>query len=108
MSSRRGAGVVPGVPDGLTVDDEGFIWSARWDGWKITRYDPDGQVERVISMPVQRPTSCIFGGADLNQLYITSASRGLSAAELKQQPQAGDLFRLQTDVTGWVEPKFLG
>jgi L-arabinonolactonase len=97
-----------GVPDGLTIDSEGFIWSARWDGWKVTRYDPDGQVEREISLPVQRPTSCVFGGPALDALYITSASVGLSEEELKKQPLAGDLFRLKTDVKGMAEPKFLG
>jgi L-arabinonolactonase len=97
-----------GVPDGLAVDSEGFIWSARWDGWKVTRYDPDGKVEREIKMPVQRPTSCAFGGPDLNELYITSASVGLRAAELREQPLAGDLFRLKTDFRGMPESKFLG
>jgi sugar lactone lactonase YvrE len=97
-----------GVPDGLTVDGEGFIWSARWGGWKVTRYDPDGQVERSVSIPVQQPTSCTFGGPGLNELYITSARVGLSEAELEEQPLAGDLFRLTTDVKGIVEPKFVG
>jgi sugar lactone lactonase YvrE len=98
----------PGVPDGLTVDGEGCIWSARWDGWKVTRYDPTGVVEREIPLPVQRPTSCTFGGAGLDQLYITSASVDLSQQDLKEQPLAGDLFVLQADVRGLAEPKFLG
>ena len=97
----------PGVPDGLTVDGEGFIWSARWGGWKLTRYDPHGKVERKVPMPVQRPTSCTFGGPELDELYITSARVGLTDGELKEQPLAGDLFRLKTDVKGMVEPKFL-
>ena len=57
-----------GAPDGLTVDSEGCVWSVHWDGWCITRYDPDGNVERVINMPVPRPTSCAFGGPDLSTL----------------------------------------
>jgi L-arabinonolactonase len=97
-----------GVPDGLTVDSEDCIWSARWDGWKITRYDPTGVVEREISLPVRRPTSCTFGGPGLDQLYITSASVDLSQQDLKEQPLAGDLFVLQADVRGLAEPKFLG
>ena len=60
-----------GKPDGLAVDAEGFVWSAHWDGWCVTRYDPDGQVERVINLPVPRPTSCVFGGADLQTLFVT-------------------------------------
>jgi sugar lactone lactonase YvrE len=98
-----------GVPDGLTVDSEGCVWSARWGGWKVTRYDPDGKVEREIGMPVQCPTSCTFGGAELTELYITSAWSGLSDEERsRQQPWAGDLFRLQTGVRGFEEPKFAG
>jgi sugar lactone lactonase YvrE len=97
-----------GGPDGLTVDSEGFVWSARWDGWKITRYDPAGQVEREIQVPVQRPTSCTFGGPELNELYITSASTGLSEAEKAKQPMAGDILRLKTEIKGLPEPKFLG
>jgi sugar lactone lactonase YvrE len=98
----------PGVPDGLAVDGEGFVWSARWDGWKVTRYDPDGNVEREIEVPVQRPTSCAFGGAGLDELYVTSARVGLGADALKRQPLAGDLFRLQVDVRGMPERKFAG
>jgi sugar lactone lactonase YvrE len=97
-----------GVPDGLTVDREGFVWSARWGGWKVTRYDPDGRVEREIRLPVQKPTSCTFGGAELDKLYITSARTALSEAEKERQPLAGDLFRVKTDVSGFAEPKFLG
>jgi sugar lactone lactonase YvrE len=97
-----------GFPDGLTIDSEGFIWSAHWDGWKITRYDPAGKIERGIQMPVQRPTSCMFGGAALDELYITSARIDLSEAALKDQPLAGDLFRLKVEVKGLAEPKFLG
>ena len=97
-----------GDPDGLTVDSEGFIWSAQWDGWRITRYDPEGKVERVIPLPVQRPTSCAFGGPDLNQLYITSAWTGLQEVDRREQPMAGDLFRIQTEFTGLPETEFRG
>jgi sugar lactone lactonase YvrE len=111
IENRRTFVKVPqsaGRPDGLTVDTQGFIWSAHWDGWKLTRYDPAGKIEREIPVPVQRPTSCTFGGPNLDELYITSARTGLSDAELKDQPLAGDLFRLQTAVKGPPEPKFLG
>jgi L-arabinonolactonase len=97
-----------GVPDGLAVDSEGFIWSARWDGWKITRYDPDGRAEREMRMPVQRPTSCAFGGPELDELYITSASTGLETAARERQLLAGGVFRLRAEVKGLPEPKFLG
>jgi sugar lactone lactonase YvrE len=97
-----------GVPDGLTVDSEGFVWSAQWDGWRITRYAPDGKVERVVYLPVQRPTSCTFGGADLTQLFITSAWTGLTEDVRKEQPLAGDLFLIYTDIIGQPENKFKG
>jgi len=97
-----------GFPDGLTVDNEGFVWSAHWDGWRITRYDPEGRVERVIPLPVQRPTSCTFGGAELNQLYITSAWTGLHEVDRREQPLAGNLLRIQTEITGQVENMYTG
>ena len=111
IKNRRPFVQVPegeGFPDGLCVDGEGFIWSAHWDGWRITRYDPDGKVERVIPLPVQRPTSCAFGGPELNQLYITSAWTGLSEEDRREQPLAGDLLRIQTDVTGQQENEYQG
>ncbi len=97
-----------GVPDGLTVDSQGFIWSARWDGWRIERYDPQGKLERSIPMPVQRPTSVMFGGPNLDVLYITSARMEFSDEELTKQPLAGDLFAMQVDVKGLPETRFAG
>lgn len=111
IANKRPFAVAPageGFPDGLTVDSEGCIWSARWDGWRVVRYDPAGQLMTTLMMPVQRPTSCMFGGADLTELYITSASVGLSEADKAQQPQAGDLFRVKTAVKGMAEHKFAG
>jgi sugar lactone lactonase YvrE len=96
------------VPDGLTVDAAGYVWSAKWDGWKVVRYSPDGRVDLEIPLPVQRPTSCTFGGPTMQQLYITSARDGLSPAELAGQPLAGSLFVVETGVRGLVEPKFVG
>ena len=97
-----------GLPDGLTVDAEGFIWSAHWDGWRITRYNPDGDIDRVIRMPVPRPTSCAFGGDSLNKLYVTSASIDLSPTQLAAAPLSGGLFELDVGTTGLPEPYFGG
>lgn len=97
-----------GFPDGLTVDAEGYVWSAKWDGWQIVRYKPDGRVDRQIPLPVQRPTSCTFGGPQLTQLYVTSASTGLTAAERAEQPLAGCLLVIETGITGLPEPAFAG
>lgn len=98
----------PGVPDGLCVDQEGCVWSAQWDGWKIIRYDPDGKPMQNIKLPVQRPTSCTFGGENLDIIYITSANIDLSEAARKEQPMAGDLFMFQTETRGISENRFLG
>jgi sugar lactone lactonase YvrE len=98
----------PSTPDGLTVDSEGFIWCARWGGWKVVRYDPTGKVEREIRLPVEYPTSCAFGGEALDELYITSAWTRLSEAQRKEQPAAGDIFRLKTNIKGLPEPLFAG
>jgi len=111
IENRRDFVRVPlseGFPDGLTVDSEGFVWSAQWDGWQITRYDPAGKVDRVIPIPVQRPTSCTFGGPCMDQLYITSAWTGLSKNNRREQPLAGDLFMIQTEFTGQIENKYSG
>ncbi len=92
-----------GYPDGITVDSEGGVWNAHWDGWRVTRYLPNGKIDDVITMPVQRPTSCCFGGTELTTLYITSASTRMSAEELKQNPLAGCVFAVDVGVKGIVE-----
>lgn len=96
------------VPDGLTVDSEGYVWSAQWGGWKVVRYDPDGQVDRLVELPAQQISCPAFGGENLDELYITSAWSGLSEAERKKQPLAGALFRVRVGVKGIPEPRFAG
>ena len=97
-----------GMPDGLIVDAEGFVWNGHWDGWKLTRYDPEGKIERQIRFPVQHVISFAFGGQDLMELFVTTASWDFGDEERKQQPWAGDLFRLRPGMAGLVEPAFLG
>jgi L-arabinonolactonase len=97
-----------GVPDGATVDAEGFIWLAHWDGWRVTRYDPKGRVCQEVRFPVRRPTCPMFGGSKLNQVYVTSASIHLSSRELGEQPHAGSLFMFETEVPGLPEIPFQG
>lgn len=111
VSSRRIFARIPddeGMPDGLIVDEEGFVWNGHWDGWRLTRYDPDGQIERQIRFPVQHIISFAFGGMDLDELFVTTAWWGFSEEERKKQPWAGDLFRVQTGIKGLVEPAFAG
>jgi sugar lactone lactonase YvrE len=97
-----------GYPDGATVDAEGFVWLAHWDGWQLTRHDPAGRTERVVRLPVQRPTCPAFGGPDLDVLYITSATNGLSEEALAAQPCAGGILALDPGVRGLPEARFLG
>jgi sugar lactone lactonase YvrE len=97
-----------GQPDGLIVDSEGFIWNGHQGGWKLTRYDPDGKIERQIRFPVQHVISFAFGGKDLDELFVTTMSWGLEEEQRKQQPWAGDLFSVHTGVKGLVEPAFAG
>lgn len=97
-----------GKPDGLTVDSQGFVWAAHWGGWRVTRYDPAGKLERDIRVPTELVTCIGFGGEDLDELYITTAWYNLSDQQRKDQPLAGDLFRIQTDIKGIIEPLFPG
>jgi len=111
IAHRRTFRQVPedeGAPDGATVDAEGCVWIAHWNGWRVTRYDPTGRVVRVVRLPVQRPTCPAFGGVDLDVLYVTSASIGLSAEERARQPWAGGLLALDPGVRGLAEARFRG
>jgi len=96
ISDRQVALKIPiedGFPDGMTIDDEGMLWIAHWDGWQVTRWNPNtGKKLLCIKLPASKITSCTFGGKDLTDLFITSAYVGLSVDELKAQPLAGSLF----------------
>jgi D-xylonolactonase len=97
-----------GYPDGMTVDAESCLWVACWDGWCVRRFSPAGQCIQTIDLPVQKPTSCAFGGANLDRLYVTSASIGLDELALSMQPYAGGLFLLIPGVIGIEELPFAG
>lgn len=95
-----------GFPRGLAIDREGYVWSSHWDGSRITRYAPDGKSDHVIELPVSRLTSCCFGGSDLSTLFITSANYELSDEEKENQPEAGNLFAVDTSIKGISESLF--
>lgn len=99
---------VEGYPDGMTVDAEGCLWVAFWDGWAVRRFSPEGLPLATIDVPVQRPTSVAFGGPSLDRLYITSARIGLDESALAAQPSAGGLFMLEPGVAGIAECPFAG
>jgi sugar lactone lactonase YvrE len=89
-----------GVPDGLTVDADGCVWVAIWGGGVLRRFAPDGTQDMVLQVPVSQPTSCAFGGPGMSELYVTTASIGLSESERKAQPLAGRLLRLRPGPVG--------
>ncbi|MFD7872575.1 SMP-30/gluconolactonase/LRE family protein [Streptomyces sp. NPDC059766] len=93
-----------GFPDGLTVDADGCVWVALWDGGAVRRYTPSGTLDRVIALPTPRITACAFGGPDLTDLYVTTARTGLSAPSAL----AGCLLVIPGAGKGQPHPAFAG
>lgn len=109
LTNKRIFATIPeseGRPDGLTVDQDGGVWIAIWDGWRVNRYLPDGTLDRVIDLPVPRPTSVTFGGENLDTLYITSARTRLPAATLAEAPLSGGLFTCKPGEKGVPSSEF--
>lgn len=94
------------VPDGANVDEDGCVWSAQWGGSSIVRYRPDGQIDRLLELPVSQPTCVAFGGADRDLLFVSTARDGLSALQLAEQPLAGHVLVYRTNVHGLPEPRY--
>jgi len=90
-----------GTPDGMTVDSQGYVWSARWDDSALYRYTPDGLAERRIAFPARKVSSVIFGGDDLNDLYVTTAL--MDGTKGEEGAGAGALFRLRLGIRGLPE-----
>jgi sugar lactone lactonase YvrE len=93
-------------PDGSNVDSDGHLWNAQWGAGCVVRYAPDGTVSGRVELPVTQPTCVAFGGEAFDLLFVTSAREGLDAATLTTQPQAGDVFIFQTDITGCKESRY--
>lgn len=93
-----------GFPDGLTVDAEGCVWVALWEGSAVRRYTPSGELDRVITLPTPRPTACAFGGTDLTDLYITTARIGTETPH----PLSGSLLVVPGAGKGLAQPAFAG
>lgn len=98
----------PWIPDGATVDAEGFVWCAYYGGGRVVRIAPDGRIVRTIELPVTQPTSVQFVGPDLELLYITTASQRLTPEQLDKQPLAGALFAVDPGVKGLAEARYRG
>ena len=111
MGARRLIAEFPAgaaTPDGATVDADGFLWTAIYGGGRLHRYAPDGRLDRVVPLPMSQPTSCAFGGANLDVLYVTSASQRLTPEGLMREPLAGAVVNLDVGVKGIPEPTFAG
>jgi sugar lactone lactonase YvrE len=100
---RRLFDVDRGWPDGLTVDAEGCLWVALWDGWGVRRYAPDGSLLTTLEVPAQRVTSCAFGGSTM---YITTARMGVR--DFTDQPSAGSVFACDPGVAGLPAGEWAG
>jgi sugar lactone lactonase YvrE len=95
-----------GRPDGSQVDADGCLWNAEYAGSRVVRYTPEGRIDRVINLPVSQPTSCTFGGRNLDELYITTASQRLSPEQLAAEPLAGALFVVRPGICGLSEGRY--
>lgn len=92
-----------GYPDGAVVDSQGFLWNAKWGGSCVVRHAPNGSIDRIIEVPVSQVTCPAFGGPELKTLFITTASKNLSAGQLAAEKVAGGLFVLDVEVAGQPE-----
>ncbi|MGE0097142.1 MAG: SMP-30/gluconolactonase/LRE family protein [Hydrogenophaga sp.] len=93
-------------PDGACVDAEGFVWNAIFAGSRVVRFTPDGQIDRVIELPVTNPSCVCLGGPDLRTLYITTARKFLNRAQLRAEPLAGSVLSVEVDVPGLLEHRY--
>jgi sugar lactone lactonase YvrE len=109
-NKRRFITVPPeaGFPDGMTVDEDGFLWIAHFGGWRVVRYDPKGRIDRALALPVSNVTSCAFGGPSLDTLYITTATKDLTDSARAGQPLAGGLFVAEVHARGLPPTLYAG
>jgi len=111
IADRRPAFAIPpgmGDPDGMTLDAEGYLWVALWDGWAVARFAPDGRLDTVVDVPAQQVSCPTFGGRGLDGLFITTARGGLDAEAMARQPHAGGVFVCEPGVRGREANRFRG
>jgi len=108
ISDRRVFAQTPdgAYPDGATVDEEGFVWSAQWGAGRVVRFAPDGRIDRLVEVPASQPSCVAFGGTGLCLLFVTSAREGLNKESLAAQPHAGDVFVYDLGIAGLPESRF--
>ena len=91
-----------GHPDGMTVDAQGGIWIAHWGGARVSRFSPDGELDRAIALPASQITSCTFAGEDLDRMFVTSAAIGVD------EEQGGGLFEVDPGCRGLPTHRYAG
>ena len=94
------------TPDGGAVDQDGNIWLAIWGGACIHKYSPDAQLLEKVELRALQPTSCAFGGRDMNELLITTATEGITEEQIKKYPDSGKVLLRKMDVKGRIQPIF--
>ncbi len=98
-----------GYPDGMAIDSADMIWIALWSGWGVARFNPrTGELLQRIDVPAAQVTACAFGGPILEDLFITTARRGVEGDALAKQPHAGGMFHAHPDVTGVRSQRYAG
>jgi sugar lactone lactonase YvrE len=102
------ADVDNGVPDGPTVDAEGYLWNAQWGGGKVVRYAPSGSIDFELELPTTQPTCVCLGGEKLDHLFVTTATVELDPESLAAQPEAGNVLIIRTPLRGIAESRFKG
>src|SRR5262249_47589975 len=98
----------PGVPDGIALDSDGYLWVAMWEGMSVLRYAFDGTCDARIRVPSRRPTSCAFGGPDFGTLYVTTATVGRPDDEMGWWVQIGGVFEVRLGCRGRPPHRFKG
>lgn len=95
-----------GIPDGSAIDVEGCYWTALFDGYRIVRLSPQGDLLEEYALPVRCPTMVCFGGSEMKTLFITTTRENMEAAEIAERPLSGAIFTLQVAVAGLPKVKF--
>jgi sugar lactone lactonase YvrE len=95
-----------GRPDGAAIDSEGAYWCAMYEGGRILRLSPEGEVLREITLPVRCPTMVAFGGTNLKTLFITTARHNRTEVELRSLPLSGYVLTMQVEIAGCIEPPY--
>jgi sugar lactone lactonase YvrE len=108
FEADKTSGTYGGRPDGAAMDNEGNYWVCMFEGGRILKLSPTGELLQQIDLPVRCPTCIAFGGPDLRTLYVTSASKGRSNAELEQLPASGKVLAFAVDVAGLAQPEYRG